>query len=407
MLSGVNALMLSNGGPLSIFSFFTLFFHFYAMDLGFFSANKFAVTGANEFANTFINAMNRFTRLFFTLSTCLFIFSNCNSDDNDRPKAPDVSGIQVTLDINRFDQKLAAIDTNNAAAAVGALEKDFPQFSSVYFEKIIGIKDPKDSVGKYRAEVRKFLADPSMRYMMDSIGRVYANMDAEKREIEQGMRYLKHYFPNYAAPTTIYTMASAYNFAAVLPTQNAVAVGLDMFLGKDYTVYESLAESGQFPRFISRTFRRDYLVDRVFELLIGDLAGEPNGTRLLDYMIHNGKKLYVLDCLLPKTPDSIKLNYTTEQMKGIYANEDFTWGRILKQNLIYSTKFQDVQKLVMPAPNAPIIAEEAPGAIGNFIGWRIVQQYMKRHPETTLEALLKLKDAQKLLDDSKYKPKKG
>jgi hypothetical protein len=351
--------------------------------------------------------MNRFTRLFFTLSACLFIFSNCNSDDNDRPKAPDVSGIQVALDINRFDQKLAAIDTNNAAAGVVSLERDFAQFAPIYFEKIIGIKDPKDSVGKYRAEVRKFLADPSMRYMMDSIGRVYTNMDAEKREIEQGMRYFKHYFPNYPAPTTIYTMPSAYNFAAVLPTQDAVAVGLDMFLGKDYTVYESLAESGQFPRFISRTFRRDYLVDRVFELLIGDLAGEPTGNRLLDYMIHNGKKLYVLDCLLPKTPDSIKLNYTTEQMKGIYANEDFTWGRILKQNLIYSTKFQDVQKLVMPAPNAPIIAEEAPGAIGNFIGWRIVQQYMKRHPETTLEALLKLKDAQKLLDDSKYKPKKG
>jgi hypothetical protein len=350
--------------------------------------------------------MNRFTKLFLTLFACLFIFSNCNSDDNDRPKTPDVSGIQVALEINRFDQKLAAIDTNNAAVGVAGLEKDFAQFAPIYFEKIIGIKDPKDSVGKYHAEVRKFLADPSMRYMMDSIGKVYPNMDAEKREIEQGMRYLKHYFPNYSAPTKIYTMASAYNFAAVLPTQDAVAVGLDMFLGKDYTVYESLAESGQFPRFISRTFRRDYLVDRVFELLIGDLTGEPNGTRLLDYMIHNGKKLYILDCLLPKTPDSIKLNYTTEQMKGLYANEDFTWGRILKQNLIYSTKFQDVQKLVMPAPNAPIIAEEAPGAIGNFIGWRIVQQYMKRHPETTLEALLKMKDAQKLLDDSKYKPKK-
>ncbi len=341
-----------------------------------------------------------------TLSACLFIFSNCNSDDNDRPKTPDVSGIQAAIQINRFDQKIAAIDTNNVAAAIAALEREFPQFSTVYFEKIIGIKDPKDSVGKYRSEVRKFLTDPTMRYMMDSISRVYPNLDAEKGEIEQGLRYFKHYFPNRPVPTTIYTMPSAYNFAAVLPTDNAIAVGLDMFLGKNYTVYEALAESGQYPRFVSRTFRRDYLVDRVFELLIGDVAGEPSGNRLLDYMIHNGKKLYALDCILPKTPDSIKLNYSTEQMQGIYANEDFTWGRILKQNLVYSTKFQDVQKLVMPAPNAPIIAEEAPGAIGNFIGWQIVKQYMKRHPEVTLEALMQLKDAQKLLDESKYKPKK-
>jgi hypothetical protein len=350
--------------------------------------------------------MNRFTKLFFPLSACLFLFSNCNSDDNDRPKTPDVSGVQVDLKINRFDQQIAAIDTNNVVVAVTALEGAFPKFSAIYFEKIIGIKDPKDSVGKYRNEVRKFLTDPTMRYMLDTINKVYLNLDAEKREIEQGLRFFKHYFPNRPVPTTIYTMPSAYNFAAVFPTEDAIAVGLDMFLGKDYTVYEALATTGQYPRFVSRTFRRDYLVDRVFELLIGDVAGEPAGNRLLDYMIENGKKLYALDCVLPTMPDSIKLNYTTEQMKGIYANEDFTWGRILKQNLIYSTKFQDIQKLVMPAPNAPIIAEEAPGAIGNFIGWQIVKQYMKRHPETSLEALMKMKDAQKVLDDSKYKPKK-
>jgi hypothetical protein len=356
--------------------------------------------------NQLINAMNRFILLFFTLAACLFIFSQCNSDDADRPKTPNVSGIQAAIQINRFDQKMAAIDTNNIAAGIAALESEFPQFAQIYFEKIIGLKDPKDSVGKYRNEVRKFLTDSTMRYMMDSIGKVYPDLNAEKSEIEQGLRYFKHYFPNHPVPTKIYTMPSAYNFAAVFPTEDAIAVGLDMFLGKNYTVYEALATSGQYPRFVSRTFRRDYLVDRVFELLVGDVAGEPAGNRLLDYMIENGKKLYVLDCLLPKTPDSIKLNYTTEQMTGIYANESFAWGRILKQNLIYSTKFQDFQKLVMPSPNAPIIAEEAPGGIGNFIGWQIVKQYMKRHPETTLEALMKMKDAQKLLDESKYKPRK-
>ncbi|MDZ7877617.1 MAG: hypothetical protein U5L45_08100 [Saprospiraceae bacterium] len=348
-------------------------------------------------------------KLFFALLACLCIVcivSSCNSDDNDRPKTPDVSGIPINLNINRFDQKMAAIDTNTVEAAVAALEAEFPEFSRIYFEKIIGLKDPKDSVGKYRAEVRKFLTDSSMRYMLDTIGKVYPDLNAEKREIEQGLRYFKHYFPNRPVPTTVYTMPSAYNFAAVFPTEDAIAVGLDMFLGKNYTVYEMLATTGQYPRFISRTFRRDYLVDRVFELLVGDVAGEPSGNRLLDYMVHNGKKLYVLDCFLPKTPDSIKLNYTTEQMSGIYANESFTWGRILKQNLIYSTSFQEFQKLVTPAPNAPVIAEEAPGGVGNFIGWQIVKQYMKRHPETTVEALMKLKDAQKLLDDSKYKPKK-
>ena len=50
--------------------------------------------------------------------------------------------------------------------------------------------------------------------------------------------------------------------------------------------------------------------------------------------------------------------------------------------------------------------KEAPAKLGCFIGWQIVQSYMDANKSTTLEQLLKNNDAQKILSESKYKPKK-
>jgi hypothetical protein len=334
---------------------------------------------------------------------CLLPFVSC-SNDSDRPNTPDVSNIKSDIKIHRFDQDIYAIDTLNTEGGIKALEQKYPEFTNLYFERVIGIKQPTDSVGQYRSQVRPFLTDASMRGMMDTISLIYKDFDAIEKQIEEGLRFHKYYFPQKPVPTDIYTMPSAYNFAAVLPNDKTIAIGLDMFLGDNHNTYKSLVTT--YPMYISRTFRKDYLIERVFELLVGDLAGETSGNRLLDYMIHNGKKLYILDCLLPSTPDSIKLAYTREQMSGSYSNEGFTWGRILKQNLLYSTKFQDYQKLVTPSPDAPIIAAEAPGGVGNFLGWQIVKQFMKRNPTTSLTDLINMRDAQKILDLSKYKPVK-
>jgi hypothetical protein len=48
--------------------------------------------------------------------------------------------------------------------------------------------------------------------------------------------------------------------------------------------------------------------------------------------------------------------------------------------------------------------KEAPGRTANWIGFQMVNSYMKRYPETTFEELIELQDAQALMDQSRYKP---
>lgn len=137
-----------------------------------------------------------------------------------------------------------------------------------------------------------------------------------------------------------------------------------------------------------------------------DILGAPGGMRLLDLMVHNGKNLYVLDKLLPDTPDSIKLEITAQQTQWLSDNEKEMWSYFLKENLFYSNNLQDIRKYVEYSPNSPGMPTEAPGRTANWLGWQIVKAYMTRYPETTMQELIALKDAQALLDQSKYKPKR-
>ena len=50
------------------------------------------------------------------------------------------------------------------------------------------------------------------------------------------------------------------------------------------------------------------------------------------------------------------------------------------------------------------ISQQSPGRLGMWVGWRIVESYMNHHPEVTIEALLADGDAQRILEQSYYKP---
>jgi len=124
-------------------------------------------------------------------------------------------------------------------------------------------------------------------------------------------------------------------------------------------------------------------------------------------MINNGKRLYVLDKLLPYTPDSIKLAYTQKQVDWCIKNEPDLWAYLLSEDLLYSIKADVWAKLVNPSPTGtPKMPTDSPGRAGNWLGMQIVKAYMQRNSNVSLEQLLANKDAQLILDKSKYKPKR-
>lgn len=334
--------------------------------------------------------------------TISILMASCGSDDDEK-NTPDVSNIQAPITLQRFEQDLFNIDTNNAVVGIQNLEAKYPKVSDAFFTSIISAKKPNEVPPQYYGMVKQFLTDSFVRKTADTAQIVFKNFDSYKKELEQAARYYKYYFPM-QPPLTFITFVSQYNFDVYPFGRDTIGIGLDFYLGEKHSDYEYL-ENLRYS-YVRRTLTPEHLVAKTMRMQIAQLVGNEGGNRMIDFAIHNGKQLYILDLLLPNTPDSIKFGYTGIQTQWCKENESQMWGSFLKNNVIYETNFKKVAKLVTPSPSSPGMPPESPGETANYIGWQIVKQFMKRNPDVSVAQLVTINDAQMILDKSKYKPKR-
>lgn len=325
------------------------------------------------------------------------ILGSCTGETH--TKAPDVSQISVNLQLQRFEQDLFALDTANISNALQPLADKYPDFLPFFIAEIAHDQTNPDE--SPLEAVQGFVSAPQVRRLYDSCQAVYADLRWLEPELKQFLRYYRYYFPNRPLPRFT-TAVTEFIGDAYAVNDSLVMIGLDMFLGENFTGYNP----DYFPQYLRRQFSREYIPAKVALALASRIVGPPPGEQIMDYMINNGKILYLVDMLLPATPDSIKMGYTGAQVEGCYANEQEVWARLLDMKVLYQPLNNKNQKIVMPSPSADNVFQEAPGEIGNWIGWQIVKSYMNRNPNQSFEEMLNLRNTQQFLEKAKYKPKR-
>lgn len=320
--------------------------------------------------------------------------------------APDVSGISVDIQFIRTEQALSDVASSDALQEI---YKKHPAFYKLYFNDITGIYGGSNPDSLYLA-YSGFRNDTVVNDLFNRVHKRYANIDIIKKDVDQMFRYLKYYFPDKTDVPDVYTLISDFAYQMFIfeddHQKDAIGISLDMFMSPDIPYKMVSPDNTNFSDYITRSWNQDHISKKIADIYVADIVGEPHGHRLLDLMIHNGKALYITSQLLPEKHDSIIHEYTGAQMQWCYDNEFQMWTFFLDQKLFYESNLNKIGKYVYPAPKSPDMPSDAPGRTANFIGWRIIQSYMERYPETTIEQLINLTDSQKLLDKSKYKPKK-
>jgi hypothetical protein len=340
-------------------------------------------------------------RLFTLLLLSAFLWS-CQPDQ--REPAPDVSDIEIDLNLRRFEQDLFSLDTMQMEASLEALKSTYPDFSNIFFKQILGTNDPQISSTIGEAEyVKGFINFPGIRELYDTCQYVFADFSEQQASFRQAFQYLKYYFPDMQTPD-LTTFISEYTVGAFIYKENSLAVGLDFFLGSDYPYAAYNPNNPTFSAYLTRTFNKDHLVSKTMRVLVEDITGPPKGSKMLDIMIHRGKQMYILDQLLPQVADTAVLEFSKDQLSWLKDNERDIWAFFLTEDLLYSTDMQKYRKYVDYSPNAPGMPMEAPGRVANWMGYQIVRAYMQKVASAELADLTNARDAQEILDKSRYRP---
>jgi len=315
-------------------------------------------------------------------------------------KRPDVSNIKLDIKIERFDKELFASKDKNVTATNTFLSKKYGFFYDDYTHKMIGSPD-------YSNEeiLNTLFNDKAYSDLTKEVDSVYPNLKVQEAGLTETFKYIKYYYPKAKVPKIISFVSG---FAYQMPVgDNYLGIGLDMFLGKDSKFYGAIVQS--VPLYLSRRFTPEYIVPRVAETYAHeDLFPEPDENRtLLSKMIFQGKILYFLDQVLPEDmPDSTKIGYTQQQLQWTQDFEGDIWAYFLENNFLYETDYHKIQVFLSEGPFTPALGDQKSAPkLGVWTGWQIVRKYMAENPKVTLQQLMADNDAQKILNQSKYKPK--
>lgn len=334
-------------------------------------------------------------KIFSVLFFCLILFA-CK---NKKP-APDVSNIKINVQLKRFDKDLFAIDTNNIQQSLNKLQQQYGSFLNDYLYNIMILTPQPDTVAQ---KIKMFLHD--YNYVYNTAEKQFGNFDDAFNQIRKGLQYVKYYFPDYKTPANIITFIGPVEGYANVLTQSGLAVGLQLYLGKNFSVYSSEFITEVYPDYQQRRFEPAYIPVNCMKNIVSDIFPEKNGSDPLVYqMIDAGKRLYLLDHFLPQLADSLKTGYTQQQLSGCYDNEADIWNYFVQNNLLFITDPIQVRDYMQDGPNTEVFGKASPGFIGQFIGWQIVKKWMSEHDKTTLPQLLTTPEKQ-IYDEAKYKPR--
>ncbi len=316
----------------------------------------------------------------------------------------DVSHIDVDIKIERFDRALDSLRPDNGLAKNREWLDRYGYFYADYMQYMLEAGNPLDSV-RLAAVLTQVIETDDFKALKASVHETYPNLKAQEVGLTDAFRHLKYYFPDIAIPRFI---AFFSGFAVQSPVgEDYLGIGLDMFLGADSKFYPALRES--IPSYLSGRFTPENIVPRTVESYVREELYPQNDldVTLLQHMVYQGKVLYVMDRVMPDVADTLKIGYTAQQWEWAERYERDIWAWFLQENLLYEADYNRVQKYLSEAPFTPELGEhnESAPKLGVFIGWRLVQAYMKRYPETTLPELLGISEAQVILDGSKYRGK--
>jgi len=251
--------------------------------------------------------------------------------------------------------------------------------------------------------LKEYLDNPRNQDFIKAVRLKYPELTEIETELTQAFRHFKYYLPSFRIPR-VYAYISGGDYEYPVQFSDSVLlIGLDNYLGKEYSIYR--ADGVPLYR-LARMNQQDVVPACVRILANSAFSIETGGTSLLDIMIEAGKRLYVMDAVLPATPGPVKIGYTQQQYDWIIKNEAHIWAAIIENRMLYSNDGSIIKAFMSDGPFTAEFSKASPPMLGSFIGWQIVKQYMERNLEVSLEQLLKEPDSQKILAGSKYKPEK-
>lgn len=325
---------------------------------------------------------------------CILALTGCHKGRTYFPK--DIEPQQVEM--VRFDQSIQNVHEASVAQDIRVLYDEYPEFMTLWVEDILGI--PSADTAYLEQALPQFLNDTLYGFKQtNAVEREqFEDISELQSSLNQAFARIKYLYPETEIPT-FYLFVSGFQ-TPIYFNDELIGIGADMYLGSDYEYYNRVVYEYQ-----KQTMRKECIpVDVVSAYLFRTIPYTSTKSRLLDQMMYRGKVMYLTAQIFDQMPAYEVMGWTKEQWKWCEKNERAIWHLVMDKRDLFKTESLILTGYLNDGPFTSEISQDAPGRLGIWLGWRIVESYMEHNENVTLQELMTEGDAQKILEESYYKP---
>jgi len=304
------------------------------------------------------------------------------------------------IEIRRLEEDLFSSDPASISLMKDSLRSKYGTFLQL-FAYVINAGNLNDSTAFNR--VIDFATDRFNYEVYESVIKKYPDLSYYEEEFKKAWANYRYYFPDSVIPR-MYTFISGFN-SSVIVGDSVLATGLDRYLGAGHRYYTEL---GIYNYLTLKMVPEKIVPDAMYAWA---KAGWPDSSKdlsgdLLSTMIYEGKLHYFTKCMLYDYPDSVLFGFTSDQMMFCNNNEYRMWEYLIEYDMLFSTDMMLIRKLTGEAPFTTYFTSESPGRACVWMGFRIIESYMKNNRDIELSQLMTDNNYRRILEEAKYNPPK-
>jgi hypothetical protein len=312
---------------------------------------------------------------------CLFLLTSCTKNED------------ITL--IRLDQQLFSAKSSDG---VRTFLNQNPSVAQLYFNA--------NGAGNDTTLVRELtnrIKNPALNELHKQVEDEFGDMNDLKKQLAEAFTTIKKDFPDFRSPK-IATLVTGFAGPDLVITDSLIVIGIDYFAGP---TSKYRPRGPEFPQYILRRYQKEYIVPAiVFAISDKYNATTRSDQTMLADMVYYGKGYVFTKAILPNTPDSLVIGYSDKQLTETFNAQDVVWGHFIDNQLLYQTNPAVKQRYLNERPFTAEIGQGCPGAIGRWLGWRIVGRYHDKQASVGIAELMRNADARQIFEQSGYKGQK-
>lgn len=171
---------------------------------------------------------------------------------------------------------------------------------------------------------------------------------------------------------------------SIVFADSVMLIALNHYLGADFAGY------APWPDYRRREKTPERLPYDMAEALVATRYPftPDDNTTVLSHILYDGALTHAKIQLIPQGSLGAALGCTDSQLQWMHDHRHEMWRTMVGKKLVYSTSADVAERLTRPAPATPMLAPDAPGRAGSYLGYCFVIDYLESYPSTSIEFLL-------------------